>query len=418
MNDDVTQLDTTFAALRAATVAYVKPDGIEKARATVRRRNRARAVALAALAVAVLGLPVAIYAAVAPNSVPVPGATPSPEPTTSGSPTATPSSPAPPTTPALVPKVEQSCEKPSTSVAPPGGIALTELCDATLTIPAWKDAPRCASDSVRFTDGARFIVASTFVNLGSSRLVSDTDLAYADIDVDGDYETLLLLSCGGETWISTVIALQRTSDGEIETLGTVVATNADIRRLIAVNGRVDGTVEVEVADWNGGLGDDGSLAQRQWRSYAWDGGRFAQVGGPTAFAPNPKVTDFAVTSTGLAFSAAKDGERTGTVSVTVRNEGRSAAAYSVVLQVPDYAELSPTTGCTTETSAQPVVAITCTADELRSGGTRTLTLTFRAAADADEVEVDLLPAATVRIADGYGDDDHSNDWADFSITFA
>ncbi len=385
--------------------------------------NRRRALAVAAAAALVLVITsVAVWAvlrarhpstpaAAGTSAVPSVSSTASPAPSTggpSGSPKASAS-----------PKVRQRCGVSSAVAVPPGGFALKELCDATLTVPAWPNRPDCPSGPVHFTNGSHFIRSSFFLSLGARNLASDADTAYADVDRDGRSETLLLLSCGGEQWISQVIALRRTAAGAAATLGQVVATGGAIKRLMTVSGNPDGTVGVEVADWNGGLGDDGSLAQRQWRTYRWDGHQFTQVAGPTSFPVNPRVTDLTVTASNLAFGSATQAGRTGTMSVTVRNLGPSTAPYLVQVTVPSYAQPSPLAyGCREETFASPVRLVTCTGEALRAGESNTLTLTFRAPANANSIRYELVPSTDVQVAKGYGDPNYANQYAYFKITFA
>ncbi len=385
--------------------------------------NRRRALAVGAAAALVLVITsVAVWAvlrarhpstpaAAGTSAVPSVSSTASPAPSTggpSGSPKASAS-----------PKVRQRCGVSSAVAVPPGGFALKELCDATLTVPAWPNRPDCPSGPVHFTNGSHFIRSSFFLSLGARNLASDADIAYADVDRDGRSETLLLLSCGGEQWISQVIALRRTAAGTAATLGQVVATDGAITRLMTVDGNPDGTVRVEVADWNGGLGDDGSLAQRQWRTYRWDGHQFRQVVGPTSFPVNPRVTDLTLTATNLAFGSPVQGYRTGTMTITVRNLGPSAAPYSVQVSLPSFVFLRPVAaGCTEQTFPQPVILVTCTAGSLTAGGSRTLALTFRAPGDANAIKYAIVPSTDVQIAKGYGDPNYANQYAYFSITFA
>ncbi len=383
-------------------------------------RRRALAVAVAA-ALVLLITSVAVFAVLRARhtpSGPVAGgptvsstsSTASPAPSTagpSGSPKASAS-----------PKVRQRCGDPTAMAVPPGGFALRELCDATLTVPAWPNRPDCPSGPVHFTNGSHFIRSSFFLSLGARNLAADADIAYADVDRDGRSETLLLLSCGGERWISQAIALRRTAAGTPATLGRVVATDGAIKRLMTVDGNADGTVQVEVADWNGGLGDDGSLAQRQWRTYRWPSHRFTQVGGPTTFPVNPRVTDLTVTATHLVFGPATQAGRTGTMTVTVRNLGPSPAPYEVEMVLPDFAQPSPLTpGCREESRSQSVL-VTCAGEALRAGEANTLPLTFHAPAGANTIKYALVPSTDVQIAKGYGDPNYDNQYAYFSITFA
>jgi hypothetical protein len=413
MNHDP-DLDAAFAAFRAGAMPRIKPDGIDSARATVRNRRQTRAVVLAAAAVIVVIVSVSISAGLGRSATPHPPAVGSSTPvdTTSPSPSA-----APPSHPPSQPR--EVCGGPSSGAVPPGGIALAELCDATLTIPGWTGSAACPAGEMRFTNGARPLGDSFALNLGAGTLASDTDLAYADVDRDGDSETLLLVSCGGERWVSQVLALKRGDGDAITTMGRVVSTSAAIMRLVTVAAGPDGTVQVEVADWRGGLGDDGDFAQRQVRAYGWDGRRFVQTAGPTGFPVNPRVTDLAISTTDLAFGPPNSGHRSGIITITVRNAGPSEAAYSVLVQVPGFAQLDPVpTACTTESFPQPVIAITCSAAALAPGATRTHELSFRAPANADQTELELVPGVGVRIADGHGDPVPTNDGTDVTVTFA
>jgi hypothetical protein len=210
-----------------------------------------------------------------------------------------------------------------------------------------------------------------------------------------------------------VLAFTRDEQGGVRLLGTVLPADA-VPQVKAIATTPRGYVRVQVADFPGEVGQPEPFAQTQWRTYGWADGQFTQVEGATSFPVNPKVTDLAVSATNLVFDPPSGGQRSGTMTVTVRNAGASSVPFSVTVQLPLYATLAAQPGCSLQAYPQ-VNNVNCAATGVAAGGTKTFAVRINAPANADQIKVDFLPRAMVIVADGYGDPDHSNDSAQFSI---
>jgi hypothetical protein len=409
---DLDRLNSAFDDFRSHA-PRVRPLGFDAVRSTVTRRRRVRAAVLAAAAVLAVIIPVSVFAAPSQRGDVQPAQTTS---ATTKPHTSTP----PPTTPppdTAQPSVRTpNCDQPGAVSVPAGGIALADLCDSVIDIPKWTQNAECADGPIQFTNGNYYIAGSFFLNIGSANLISDYSLTYVDVNGDGKVETILLLSCGGEGWTSQVIALDLGTDGSIHTIARVLSASATLPRLISVAPAANGQIDIEVADFNGGLGDDGSTAQRQTRTYRYTGSAFIQSGGPTKFPPNPKVVDLSVTTTKLAFGAPSGGRRTGTLTATVHNGGTGTAPLSVILQLPKFVEFVPHAGCTA-TPDNYHLNVACTLAPIVGGAARGLTLTFTTTADAG-TPMDLVPAVEVETPAGMSDPVFVNNQADIVITFA
>ncbi|MGC9671484.1 hypothetical protein ACNTMW_33695 [Planosporangium sp. 12N6] len=400
--DDDVLITGAFASFRNEATPHVKPAGVAAAQETVRHRRRVRTIAATTLAALVVAGPAVAYAAInadphGPPSQVATSQSPTPEPSTSAAPA--PSASAGPSSP---------------PAAPDGRISEQELKHATLDLPAWPSDEfnrGCVSGPTTFTDdGRHYIKASMHLWIGK--------VAYADVDHDGATETIVVITCGDQGSTYQVVALDRDADGTIRTIGQVVAATGAIRTVFGVKSGPDGTVQVEVGDYPIPLGGtyepDKPLSQHQWRTYGWNGSRFTQVGGPTSFPVNPKVTDLATTTTDLVFGAPVDGVHRGSMTVTVRNLGPTALPYRVVVEVPAGLQLVAPTGCTVETFAQPVMNVTCDQGALAAGATKTVTFEFTT---PTPVTPNFLPRASVRYADGYGDSNWANNEAQFTVKY-
>lgn len=148
--------------------------------------------------------------------------------------------------------------------------------------------------------------------------ISIDHIVYDDVDRDGAQETVAALFAGSQSGNQQLVAFDRDRSGRIITLGTVLATTGPIRQIARTTYSVqpNGAVNARVGDYAGCCGDETPVLW-QWRSYAWNGHSFHQVGGPTMFPVNPNVTETTVTTGDLVFGPAPDGIRHGTLSVTV-----------------------------------------------------------------------------------------------------
>jgi hypothetical protein len=388
-----------FAAFRSDVAPYVRPAGTAAAHETVRHRRRVRAVAATTLAVLVIGAPVVAYAAIngdphGPPVVPASGG-PSPEPSqTSASPSST-SSPVP--------------------SAPDGRIARADLDGATLTVSNWgPDAPRnpdCPTGPLRFTGGTHHAPGLADVAI--------LDVAYADVNHDGAQETLAWLVCDGQGVNSyQVMAFDRDTTGTITALGQVAADTSTVKGICGVRAGADGaSVDVQVVDFTPGYGcqdRQNSPAQFQWRTYNFDGTRFTQVGGPTSFPVNPKVSDLTVTTTDLTFGPqAADGHRDGSMTVTVRNIGKSAMPYTLNFQLQSGLIVVGPAGCRVTVGDPTQTIVACQYGPLAAGSTQIITLQLRAPAMWGTA---FTPNVTAVPQPGYGDWNPADNRAEFKIT--
>ncbi|MGC5332475.1 hypothetical protein [Micromonospora sp. DT62] len=295
-------LRARFAAYRGDLTDRIDGPGPDAVRRTLRRRRRAT-VAAGAVAVALVAAPIAAGAALrdAPPPEP-PASTPTAEPTSSP-------------TPAPSPDASRSPSL-SPSAAPDGRITGSQLRAAALDLPAW--AGRNCADTTRIT----LLPAST-KEVDRPYLISVT---HGDVDADGAAETLALLGCRiGEASAKQVVGFDRDSAGRIVTLGRVTRTHEkgtggfeDVRA-VALD---DGKVRVEVADIQPCCGTPAYWARQQWRTYGWDGERFAQTGGPTSWGRDSRLTDLAISAGPFVIGSTDErGRSQGTVTLTVINRG-------------------------------------------------------------------------------------------------
>jgi hypothetical protein len=199
-------------------------------------------------------------------------------------------------------------------VPPDGRIPASELRNATLRLPPWpSDNLSCQSGRVTFTNGKAPMPENSPY---AYRTISINEVAYGDVDRDGARETVARIACFLTGYSTQVIAFDRDTAGRIVTLGTVVATTGPVRGIGEPVIRPSGVVAAEVADYQNCCGDDIPV-QTQWRSYGWNGERFMQVGGPTTFPPNPRVTETAGSASDLVFDDGAAGSKYGKLTVRV-----------------------------------------------------------------------------------------------------
>lgn len=331
---------------------YLDPRGVDMIYATVRQRRRNRMLAVGALALALLGGPTVGLALASGDGGPPPagGASSATTPAESPSPTVSPSPTA-------------SAAPTATPAAPDGRISLDELKRAKLVLPPW---PEMVTDACREGD-------VDFVG----------QPVYTDVDHDGAEETGALLQCQGlgEFKVAQVVVFDRDAGGRIVTLGQVVASawpgrdGVDIRKLWSIDAAPGGQIRVDVGDYFESSAGAGDVAQHQWRTYGWDGRRFKQTGGATAFGPNPKVIDLSVSAGDLTMTKQPDGWWYGTLTVKVHNAGPSPGRVEVYIGGGVPLTGDGLAGCTTGSPpGPPSFDATCDAGTVAAGATRSLTL--------------------------------------------
>jgi hypothetical protein len=265
------------------------------------RRSRWIWLLVAGAAALVLLVPLVTYALL--------GAGSDGEPSTGSNP---PTQPVP-TEPAPPAPTESGATPSAKPKAPDGRIPMAVLRNATLDIPAWPpDALNGPSGRVKFADGQSEEQAST----GYRMYLADR-LAYGDVDRDGAQETVIRVGFGGEGQSLQVLALDRDINRTIVTIGRVLATTGPIKVIdedVAVT--AGGQVRIRVGDFQACCGQD-PIAQWQTRVYARRSGRFVQVGGPTAFPQNPRMTELSVAANDVVLGVPVKGVRHGALAVTV-----------------------------------------------------------------------------------------------------
>jgi hypothetical protein len=188
-------------------------------------------------------------------------------------------------------------------------------------------------------------------------------------------------------------------------------------------------IRVEVGDWAGSLtaNEASHFSVHQWRAYAWNGGAFTQVGGPTTFAPNPNEYALSVAASPLVFGPPRNATRTGTVTLTLRNTGSGLAAPAdVTVSVGTYTAFvaAQSTACPGGSWASPAPGIQrCPVGRLAAGASIELSLVFTVATTLsalstldDEGSVSIGEDGSPRI--GLGDTGNANRRATFTITLA
>jgi hypothetical protein len=355
---------------------FVSPDGVGAVVSTVRHRRRTRAAAITALALVLLGAPVTAVAlaGVHHNTAPPGGGPTSAPPSASDSPTPQPSASSQP-------------------AAPDGRISLDELRRATITVPAWRSGDDgCPSGKVTLSGG----------KAGSGMMALTGEPAYVDLDHDGAQETVVLISCSPQWSDYKVIALDRDASGAIVTLGQVVASGTgkigvDIMTIWGVAAGDNGQVRVDVGEYRPCC-EEAQASQHQWRTYGWNGTAFTQTGGPTAFGPNPLVTDLVVTAAPLAMVKQPDGSYQGTLHVTMHNAAKFTTPGQLQLRVdsPDGWSAQQVAGSV----CRPDENRTCALPALAAGASRTFDVKVTVPAGGSQGQCVLYPLA--HATDSYG----------------
>ena len=279
-------LERAFTEFGDDRAEWIRPPGVHAARRRARRRRHNRLGAVAAVAVLAVAIPLA-----AVNAGPVPG----PMPAT--------------TTPAVTPNPPVI-----TTIARPGPGVLT---DATVELD-WSWTQQCRSGPTTFHDG---VAASGDVAVWA------LSVSHTDVDGDGHTEPVATVLCDvGEAGPVMVVALQPTALGTYRVLGTVLRTWPAVAGQVGVrtvSTSSSGQVNVEVVDRAICCGRPDETANRQWRSFAWTGFAFAQVGGQRTF--DPPANRVTVQLTDVTMGPAESvGARRVTGKVAIVNDGPSA----------------------------------------------------------------------------------------------
>lgn len=308
-HDDELLIDRAFDDFTSDLAPAVRaPGGV---RAEVARRRRNRVVTLIATTGLVVILPAGAFMGTGRGQPDLTGASASPvvsETSASPTPSASPSATGTPTPAATA------------SAGPDRSISLAQLTAAPVGVPAW---PWSGADQVSCASGRVQLRASG--DVAASR-VGVVAMVRTELDDDPEPETAALLRCGYGA--EQVVAFDRDDSGQIITLGQVVATDQATPAILRIAGRSRGGVTATVADTRAV-----DVQQRQDRSYAWNGRRFTQVAGPSAFPRAAHPADLGLTvadPVAQPVTGACDGQlREVSVTFTVKNHStyRSGRFY-------------------------------------------------------------------------------------------
>jgi hypothetical protein len=340
---DDTRLLAAFASYRDEARTALPAQDIAGVHRLARHRRTVRTAVAATAAAVAIAVPAIGYAVggdhqrrpappAPPGPLVTPPADPSPGPTTS----------------------RQGTTSPPTSVrAPDGRISRDALTAAGVDLPAWDPSgSACPTRGVTFR-ADQSVAFTAFI----------VELAYSDVDGDGAVETTAIVGCRiGQAAVLQAVGFDRDRSGSIVTLGQVVSmsdTPGAVRTLFGLRAGADGRIGVQVGDAYPCCGIMPANVEHQWRWYAYDGRRFRQTGGPTAFTPVPKeYGSLKLTMTPVVLGPAEDGVRHAMITITVHNDGPGTAPgvrLALALALADTAQPPPdvtvtaqTKGCGTE----------------------------------------------------------------------
>ena len=249
---------------------------------------------------------------------------------------------------------------------------------ATVTVPGWgPEVTTCPSGPIRLTDGYAFDQAM-------NRSVFVMRHAVADVDRDGvdDYVADVRCGEGPESPGWQVVAFRRSGQALVP-IGRIVGSQDGLAMVSGVEARDAGRVAVNLGQEYTDSGEDAT--PHQWRTYAWTGGRFAQVDGPTSFPADPPAAALWVFPAELAFRTMQGGGVAGELTAHVYNSGTAGvAAVRLALILPR--EVSPAgsawDGCTLERfDREGTVRIDCLLGPLPAHEGRSITVGFRTDAE-------------------------------------
>jgi hypothetical protein len=204
--------------------------------------------------------------------------------------TAVPSTSAPTPQPSVSTTVSGPTSSPASptrtrsSVPPPAIDPRTiDLANAIIDIPSKPQGTDCTAGRRQFQDGKATSPSSPW----SWQL--DQRLRYANLDGQPGDEVLATVRCAdAEVNPAFLLVLKVASDRSLHTLGLLNLAGSQLLVYDSDTIQIQGsTVLVEVMGPIHGPGY-GPLANKQLRGYAYSGGRFVQVSGPTSFPPLPR----------------------------------------------------------------------------------------------------------------------------------
>ena len=250
-------------------------------------------------------------------------------------------------------------------VSPPGA-NLGPVANATATLPSWgTSASGCATGKVRFANGQ-------YSSNRSRPVINVLASVQADVDGDGVMESIVQLSCGeGPEAGGQQIVAFRPASGGFQPIGRIVGTQDGIAMMDTMQVRAGGQIAVQVSAQYSDSGQQ--YVPSQWRVYAWQSGRFRQVGGPTSFPTHPASAQLSVTVSNLVLASADGKHYTGSLSIVAKNTGDLAVEHvDIEIELPsDIALIGPGwTGCTVV--GPDNTAVHCPLNNVAAHSTRTL----------------------------------------------
>ncbi len=288
---------------------------LARSRQLRRRRTAGAALAAAVAVLAVVGLTSQVLggsnAAPGPVAPVTPTASPSPEPTDI------------PTDPPAV---------------------LTPLSNATLTFPDWPVVREeiglgtCPTGPVTFVNN---FVEET--GTGTSLHVGPV----LSVQVAGEAHLVATVSCGGPGQGSAEQVIAYRADGAGFTVvdkvvdSTVTPAEGALAYITGLTaGPAPGSVVVEhMLGLTIGTGHATYGMLSQHRTYTWDGSDYERTAGPASFLADPTAVDVSVTASELVFGPPVEFCRTGTITLTVANNGSTAVGdVALALMLPGLGE--------------------------------------------------------------------------------
>jgi hypothetical protein len=257
------RIEVTLLALRDAAEAAFTPPPVERLRGAVRSRTRRRAgvVAVGVLVAAGLGAGTLTVADRGPDS------TPRPAPTAASSSPPAPSSPPPSAAASGTGSTSAGASGPA-----PLDITTVQWDRARVTLPNVRSNGCPPGVTVTNVPGQESVVAGVRVEIGEP-------LAYGDLDGDGRPEAVLYVHCESRVEVdsgdgSGQLLVITVRDDRLVGLGYVGPAGQNYPAARVSGQHLTATVEQRYGN------------ARQERTYRWNGQRFVQVAGPTAF-PTP-----------------------------------------------------------------------------------------------------------------------------------
>ena len=225
-----------------------------------------------------------------------------------------------------LPTAPAAVELPPPPAEPPPDFG--PFANATVTIPDWgAEVTSCPAGRLTLTDGYAFDQAM-------SRSVFVMSYAAVDVDRDGAEDYVADVRCGegpeSPGW--QVVAFRRSGQALVP-LGRVIGSQDGLAMVSGVEGRDAGRVAVNLGREYTDSGEE--AVPHQWRVYAWGGGRFEQVDGPTAFPADPPSAVLSVEAGELVFRPVQGGLLAGDLGVGLRNSGTAGVTDArLLLLVP------------------------------------------------------------------------------------